>query len=288
VRNSKLFNASWCCVALSAVFWSGAAAAQDLVLRHGLSTSQYQSAFDELVGKGYRLRQVSGYTVGGRTRYAGIWAKETGPLWTARYGLPAADYQNLFDDFTKQGYRLTYVSGYEVHGAVRYTAIWEQRTGPRYGARHGMTSEEYQQTYDYHVRQGFRPLHVSAYTVRGEPRFAAIFEQSTGPAVSARHNLSAAEYESAFVDHTKQGFRLKSVSGYRVAGSVRYAALWEKSDVGGWQARLAVPADSFEKVAEDLSSQGYAPVFVSGFVRSGGAAINGIWATPSSLATPKR
>jgi hypothetical protein len=38
--------------------------------RHGLNSVQYQATFDELVGQGFRLELVSGYSVGGQDRFA--------------------------------------------------------------------------------------------------------------------------------------------------------------------------------------------------------------------------
>jgi len=43
--------------------------------RHGLTPAQYQTTFDQLVGQGYRLELVSGYTVAGNDRIAAIWTK---------------------------------------------------------------------------------------------------------------------------------------------------------------------------------------------------------------------
>ena len=43
----------------------------------------------------------------------------------------------------------------------------------------------------------------------------------------ARHGLTPAQYQSTFDDLSKQGYRLKTVSGY-VSGGERYAALWVK------------------------------------------------------------
>src|SRR5476649_487142 len=46
------------------------------VARHGLTSAAYQNEFDTLVGQqGYRLKQVSGYNVGGQDFYAAIWEK---------------------------------------------------------------------------------------------------------------------------------------------------------------------------------------------------------------------
>ena len=43
--------------------------------RHGLTPAQYQTTFNDLVGQGYRLELVNGYSVGGDDRIAAIWTK---------------------------------------------------------------------------------------------------------------------------------------------------------------------------------------------------------------------
>jgi hypothetical protein len=43
--------------------------------RHDLTSAQYQTTFDQLVGQGYRLELVNGYSVAGDDRIAAIWTK---------------------------------------------------------------------------------------------------------------------------------------------------------------------------------------------------------------------
>jgi ligand-binding SRPBCC domain-containing protein len=43
------------------------------VARHGLSAADYQKAFDDLAGQGYRLKEISGYQIGTQDRYAELW-----------------------------------------------------------------------------------------------------------------------------------------------------------------------------------------------------------------------
>jgi hypothetical protein len=45
-----------------------------------------------------------------------------------------------------------------------YAAIWEQRQGPAWVARHGLTSAQYQQAFEDLVGQGFRLVQVSGYS----------------------------------------------------------------------------------------------------------------------------
>jgi hypothetical protein len=148
------------------------------VARHGLTAARYQQEFDNLVGQGYRLDHVSGYSVNGQDRYAAIWTHGPGDAFVARHGLTSAQYQEEFDDLTSQGFQLTTVSGYDVGGGARYAAIFE-RTSPQpaWQARHGLTADQYQWAFDDLRATGYRPMVVDAYDVGGSPQFAGIWVQ---------------------------------------------------------------------------------------------------------------
>jgi hypothetical protein len=142
--------------------------------RHGMSSTQYQQEFDQANQKGYRLTWVSGYGVGGQAYYAAIFEKKTGPAYVARHGLTSKEYQTVFDQLTKQGYRLLLVDGYTVNGQDLYAAIFEMSKGPVYVTHHGMTSTDYQTKFNQYVSQGYRLTLVSGYGDK-EARYAAIW-----------------------------------------------------------------------------------------------------------------
>ncbi|MFI6480258.1 serine hydrolase [Nonomuraea sp. NPDC050663] len=194
-----------------------------LVARHGLTAEQYQAEFTRVTGQGYRLAQVSGYDVGGRPYFAAIWERTGGPAWVARHNLTSAQYQAEFTRLTGQGYRLTCVDGYQSGGQALFAAVWEQGGGPPWVARHNLTSAQYQAEFTRLTGQGYRPVHVSGYTVNGTDLYAAIWAQGAGPRWSARHGLDSAAYQAAFDDHQRRGYRPLLVSGY---GSPRFAAVW--------------------------------------------------------------
>ncbi|WP_335374105.1 hypothetical protein [Bacillus pseudomycoides] len=182
--------------------------------RHGLTAEQYQRTFNELVAQGYRLIYISGYTVQGQDYYAAIWEKRGGPEWQARHGLTAEQYQRTFNELVAQGYRLIHVSGHTNDGIDRYAAIWEKRGGPEWQARHGLTAEQYQRTFNELVAQGYRLIQVSGYGSNGIGRFAAIWDKSGGPEWQARHGLTSPQYQQTFDRLVAQGYRLVSVNGY--------------------------------------------------------------------------
>ena len=131
--------------------------------RHGLTSAQYQAEFDKLVGQGFRLVWVNGYTAGGQDHYAAIWERSGGPQWVARHGLTSAQYQAEFDKHVGEGFRLALVNGYRVGNQTLYAAIWDKAPSPAWVARHGMTSDGYQQEFSTFTSQGFRLIDVSGY-----------------------------------------------------------------------------------------------------------------------------
>jgi hypothetical protein len=182
--------------------------------RHGMTSSQYQTEYNNLEKQGYRLVDVSGYGVGGKDYYAAIWEKSSGPLRAARHGMTSAQYQTAYDDLKKQGYRLIVVSGYDVGGQDHYTAIWEKSSGPTRVARHGMSSAQYQDQFNKLTQQGYRLVWISGWGIGGTNHYAAIWEKSSGPTSVARHGLISDSYQETFDDLNKNGYRLTHISGY--------------------------------------------------------------------------
>jgi len=92
--------------------------------KHGMTSAQYQTEFNNLANQGYRLVHVSGYGVGNQDFYAAIWEKTSGPAWVARHRMTSPEYQGEFNNYYYQGYRLEMISGYTVGNQDRYAAIW--------------------------------------------------------------------------------------------------------------------------------------------------------------------
>lgn len=200
------------------------------VARHGMTGAAYQSQFDDLVGQGYRLRLVNGYSVAGSPRYAAIWDKSDGPAWEARHGMTSSKFQETFDSLVGKGYSLKHISGYSQGNTALYAALWEKtEDNIAWAARHGMTSSDYQKRFDDYVSKGYRLIVVSGYVVNNVAYYAAIWDKSSSGAWVAKHGLSSSQYQSEFDKLVGQGYRLKLVSGYTLSDNEdTYAALWIK------------------------------------------------------------
>ncbi|HEV7805088.1 MAG TPA: serine hydrolase [Solirubrobacteraceae bacterium] len=247
------------------------------IARHGMTSAEYQHAVDQYVGEGYRLAEVSGYGTDAAAHYAAIFEKQAGPAWSARHGLTSAQYQAEVEARVKQGYRLVEVSGYAENGDARYAAIFATQNGVAWTARHGLTAAQYQAEVDLRVKEGYRLRQVSGYTIGGSARYAAIFDKSAGPAWSARHGLTSAQYQAEVDLRVKEGYRLVQVSGYAENGSARYAAIFEKSSGPAWVARHGLTSAEYQSEVTSLYYQGYRPVWVSGYVVGGSTRYAAIW-----------
>ena len=267
-------------VAVIGLASAATAAAQAWQARHNMTAAAYQQAFDTFAKQGYRLTDVSGYAVNNQALFAAIWEKKPGGAWQARHNMTAAAYQQNFDNFAKQGYRLTHVSGYAVNNQPYFAAIWEQKQGVQFQwqARHNMTAAAYQQAFDAAAKQGYRLTDISGYTVNNQPYFAAIWEKRPGGAWQARHNLTAASYQQAFDTLAKQGYRLTDVSGYAVGNQAEFAAIWEQQPGGSWQARHNLTAAAYQQAFDTLAKQGYRLTHVAGYAVGGNPLFAAIWA----------
>jgi CubicO group peptidase (beta-lactamase class C family) len=244
--------------------------------RHNLTTAQYQAEFDRLAAQGYRLVHVSGYESGGQALYAAIWELAPGPPMVARHGLTAAQYQAEFDRLAAQGYRPVHVDGYGVGGQALFAAIWEQAGGPGWTARHNLTAAQYQAEFDRLASLGYRLIKVDGYESGGQALYAAIWEQSPGPPMAARHGLTAAQYQAEFDRLAAQGYRLAQISGYTVGGADQYAAIWTRGAGPRWSARHGLSAADYQTAFDDHQRQGYRPAQVSGY-GSGSPRFAALW-----------
>ena len=107
--------------------WAGQTPLHWVLRRHGLSSADYQKAFDQFGKDGFELASVSGYLDNGQLRYAALWRQPaSAEPWAARHGLSAADLTKAIDDLGKGELSLVYVDGYEVGGTPLFAGIWRK------------------------------------------------------------------------------------------------------------------------------------------------------------------
>ncbi|MGC0372716.1 serine hydrolase [Streptomyces sp. SAI-229] len=251
----------------------------DWQARHALTAAEHQAEFDRLTGRGYRLLKIAGYELGSTPRFASVWAIQDGSAWQARHGISANDYQTAVTALSRDGFRPVDLSVFRTGNTVLFNAIWEQEQGLEWVARHGLTGDEYQALFTDLSSKGFRLRCVSPYEDHNGTRFACIWDRYAGPAWTARHGLTAQEYQSEFNAQKQRGFRLVRVVGYPTGGQIRYAGIWESSPGHPGNAAHGLSHDEYQRQFDTNSAAGLRLVDVSGVRDGSSARYTTIWET---------
>jgi hypothetical protein len=92
--------------------------------RRDLTADQYQDVFDEQLKKGHRLVHVSGYTIDGEERFAGVWEQSPGLGWHGHHALDPKQFETRLAALKQQGFRPVQLSSHTVNGKLRYAGTW--------------------------------------------------------------------------------------------------------------------------------------------------------------------
>ena len=146
----------------------------------GLSASGFQDEFDSRKAQGYSLTWVSGHAAGGASRYAGIWSEFADSDRRARHNLPIEEYQDVFDAYKAEGYRIAQFNAHRAGSKTYVAAIWvKDNDGYNPQARHGMTECEFQNELEVHAWNDYYPISICPYLDAGGMRYAGIWVKNS-------------------------------------------------------------------------------------------------------------
>lgn len=144
--------------------------------RHNMTSSEYQSEFEDYADAGFRCVHVDGYRSGNSDRYAAIWVKDGGAWPRAHHGQSSSSYQNSVQDNIGDGYRPLHVSGWGSGNSARFASLWVKTGGDPFWMRHNLNSQQYQAEAENFHNTGYHVKKVNGYTVNGQARFIAFWE----------------------------------------------------------------------------------------------------------------
>jgi hypothetical protein len=149
-------------------------------------------------------------------------------------------------------------------------------------ARHGLTSEKYQEAFnDYVGNHGMQLMDVSGYGT-ATPLYAALWVKTAAPpAWQARHGLTAADYQTVFNQLTAQGYHPVLVNGYATAGGPRFTCIFQQGATGPWVARHGLTAAQYQAAFNQFTGEGYALDWVSGYYDGSQDLYAAIWSQHS-------
>ncbi len=215
-------------------------------------------------GTSYDARKVPGNIKKGRSE-------------VARHGVPARDFQCLFDQATGSGYELKWIDGFDKKGKVYYNAIFGRKGRAKWVAYFGLTGKQYQARLDQYTKRGYRPVQVETYRRGTGVRYALILKKKSGPKYVAYHGLSASKHQKRTDDLVKQGFRPKNVAVASVKGTRYYTALYEKTNIGSFQAKSFLTQAAYQKLFDENKKKGRQIAYLNGYEHKGKPYLSAIW-----------
>ena len=245
--------------------------------RHDLTGPELQSTINRLKGAGYRLADVSGYFDGTQVLYTGLWERGRGSVERAQFGVPAAQYQALFNQMYADGFRPIRLSGVATPWGTEFAGIWVADGITGWTARHGLDAaaldDEIARLADNH----YHLIDIAAWEEQGQARFAGIWQQLPGGRPEVRINLDGALHQISVAKMIRDGFVPVKIVGYGLQGLGRYAAIWNTRRLRSWQARHDLMAHELEYWLETLHYQGFQPVQATGYPTADGVRFTCTW-----------
>ena len=232
---------------------------------HGKSSAEHQAEFDDLSGNGFRMISLSVYGDPANARYAAVWVRRAGPAFIAFHGRSRAEYQQLSDQLTADGFRATILcaTGGGPAGEI-LAGIFEEGTWDCV-ALAGASATDIQAQCGELRTAGFAMRWLSVYGDAANPLYAGVWETNTRPvAWTIEIGDDGNGFQEKFDAYTSGRMRPECVS---VAGGDRYSSIWYDDLIGDWFAFYDMTSDGYQQKFDEMNGQGFMPIRV----QAGGA-----------------
>jgi hypothetical protein len=247
------------------------------VLRCDLTGEQVRAVTAQMRSRGYRPLSISAYNAGEANRFAVVYQKAAGPAWELEWGLAPGAFAKRDRELRAQGYALAALSGCDLLGAERLSALWVKAKGPDRRASHALEAAALLRESARMRGLGYRPVSISSYMVNAANVYAVIWEKADGVAWELKYGLSAQGLQDALDTLTGLGYRPTSVGGLNAGGVARYCAVWEKRKGPAWEVRFGQTNDGLVEQARLMDLRGLDPVSVAGFNTAEGPRFASLW-----------
>ncbi|MCA9950768.1 MAG: peptidoglycan DD-metalloendopeptidase family protein [Anaerolineales bacterium] len=195
----------------------------------------------------------------------------------ARHGLPAKNYQCLFDQAVNSNYELKWIDVFDHKGEVFFNVIFRPQGKAKWAAFHGLTAAAYQKKFTKFTDKGYRPIQVESYRSGNEVRYAVIFKKNAGPKFTAYHGFSGSKHQKRFDELTKKGWAPRNISVVSIAGSRKYTALYEKTNVGSFVAKSSMTPAEYQKQFDKNLEASRQVAYLNAHDHNGAPFLTAIW-----------
>jgi len=133
----------------------------------------------------------------------------------------------------------------------------------------GIPVGDYQVLFDRVTSAGYRPVFFAGFQTGGKTLVNVIFRPTDGVSWSAKHGLTAAQYQVEFNAEKSAGRRLLNLNNYIENGNILYAGIWVDTSTPGLQAYHGKNATEHQTLFDQFFKEGFMPINVSVVSKNG-------------------
>jgi len=133
---------------------------------------------------------------------------------------------------------------------------------------------------DYSSR-GFRPIHVSIYTVEGQKEYAAIWVKDGGPNATTKYEMNQSDLDITTAEFEKAGYRLTDLNACFNEDGPSFAAIYEQSNGVSTEFHSALNSERFSETRKQMEEKGYRASNISGYNTEEEQNFAVIWTRPN-------
>ena len=116
--------------------------------------------------------------------------------------------------------------------------------------------EEYPNHQSELLSQGYYPIWINGYQVKGQNFFNVIWSNQVSR-YKAYHSLTETQFREVLHNAKETDYKLTHIDTYLMDGDVRYAAIFEKDDTKSWVVHICLTQDELEKKVGSLKEWGF-------------------------------
>ena len=199
-------------------------------------------------------------------------------MFVAYHGVDAATHQRRFDELAAQGLRMTWINASGDPRDARYAAVWVTSDGRGFAGVHNVDAGTYQRRFDELTAAGFVLSVISASGPADRAVFAALFEQRTVGAWTARHGLpwGGAGQPDTLIGQSETCLAVRQMPRclaiYGTPGDQRFAGVWWEATDGIAASLWLGDADFHQRLFDAQVAGGARPSSLA--VSSGGQVLS--------------
>lgn len=208
----------------------------------------------------------------------GIVAGPARAEWQMTHGMTSAELGDQLEAAKARNLGPLEIESIAHEGSVLYSVVWVEAEGAAWRLQTGMNSVELAEWSRKLEKVGLAPTSLAIESVGADVSYAAVWHESGGDQWQLRLDERPAELQSQSDGLVADGYVPIGISGYVLAGEVRFATIWHRgTDVGAWRLRTNLDAASLQATYDELTPQGYVPGDISSYEFNGDTRFAGIW-----------